>query len=155
MSSSLLLPLSLPVAVVVANVGAVSLSTLLLLLLLCACSRGILCCASLGDAGCVTRRMQHKPSNTQESKQRSTQQRTTATSSANLTEPNQTPTRYTFVKDAVILHVATPQAASSYLTYTCRTYQGMRPHAPGKQAGGHLVSTHTERHNPPKVWTQR
>ena len=46
---------------------------------------------------CVTRRRQSKPSNTQESKQRTTnwQQRTTARSSANLMKPNRTPTQYT------------------------------------------------------------
>ena len=38
---------------------------------------------------CGTRRKQSKPSNTQEPKQRSTQQRTTARSSADLTKPNQ------------------------------------------------------------------
>ena len=63
-----------------------------------------------GDAGggaiwCVTWRRQSKPSNTQESKQRSIQQRTTARSSANLPKPNQTPTRHTRVKDSIILQI--------------------------------------------------
>ena len=40
-------------------------------------------------------------------------------------------------------------------THTHRTYTGMRPHAPGQQAGDHPVPVHTERYNPPKVWTQR
>ena len=66
--------------------------------------------------GCVTRRRQNKPSNTQEPKQRLTQQRTSARSSANLTKPNQTPSRYTLVKDTTILHAATPQAAAVFAT---------------------------------------
>ena len=31
----------------------------------------------------------------------------------------------------------------------------MHPHAPGQQAGGHLVPAHSERHDPPKLWKQR
>ena len=45
-----------------------------------------------GEA-CVTRRRRDKPNNTQEAEQRSTQQWTTAGSSAILTRPNQTPSR--------------------------------------------------------------
>ena len=60
--------------------------------------------------GRVTRTRQNKPSNTQEPKQRAAQQRTAARSSANLTKPNKTPTRYTLVRDTTILHIAKPQA---------------------------------------------
>ena len=77
----------------------------------------------------VTRRRQNNPSNTQESKQRLTQQGTTARSSANLTKPNQTPTRYTLVKDTTILHIATAQAASSKSTHTCVTAVPSSHHA--------------------------
>ena len=40
-------------------------------------------------------------------------------------------------------------------THTRLTYTRMRPHAPSHQAGDHPVPAHTERHNPPKVRTQR
>ena len=40
-------------------------------------------------------------------------------------------------------------------THTRLTYTSMRPHAPSHQAGDHPVPAHTERHNPPKVQTQR
>ena len=40
-------------------------------------------------------------------------------------------------------------------THTRLTYTRMRPHAPSHQAGDHQVPAHTERHNPPKVRTQR
>ena len=50
-------------------------------------------------------------------------------------------------------HSYTPSRIKS--THTRRASTGIRPHAPGQQAGVHLVSAHTERHNPLKVWTQR
>ena len=40
-------------------------------------------------------------------------------------------------------------------THTRLTYTRMRPDAPSHQAGDHPVPVHTERHNPPKVRTQR
>ena len=40
-------------------------------------------------------------------------------------------------------------------THTCPTYTRMRPHVPSHQAGDHPVPAHKERHNPPKLWTQR
>ena len=40
-------------------------------------------------------------------------------------------------------------------THTLVTYTRMRPHAPSHQAGDHPVPAHTERHNPPKLRTQR
>ena len=40
-------------------------------------------------------------------------------------------------------------------THTRLTYTRMRPHAPSHQAGDHLVPAHTERHNPPRLRTQR
>ena len=40
-------------------------------------------------------------------------------------------------------------------THTRLTYTRMRPHAPSHQAGGHPVPAHTERHNPPRLRTQR
>ena len=43
------------------------------------------------EGDCVKRRRQHKPSNTQEPTQRSTQQRTTKRRIAELMIPNQTP----------------------------------------------------------------
>ena len=61
-----------------------------------------------------------KPRNTQEPIQRSTQQAKIAGSSANLTKADQYPTRYTIVKDTIILHIAIPQAASSQHTRVAR-----------------------------------
>ena len=106
---------------------------------------------------CVMWRTQNNPSHSKQPNQRSIQKRTTAKSSANPTKTNQTPTRCTLVKRTIILHIAIPKAASSKSTHThtCRTYTGMRLHAPGQQAGGLLVPVHTERHTPPKLWTQR
>ena len=40
-------------------------------------------------------------------------------------------------------------------THTRLTYTRMRPHAPSHQAGDHPVPAHTERHNPPRLRTQR
>ena len=40
-------------------------------------------------------------------------------------------------------------------THKRLTYTRMRPHAPSQQAGDHPVPAHTERHNPPKLRTQR
>ena len=40
-------------------------------------------------------------------------------------------------------------------THTRLTYTRMPPHAPSHQAGDHPVPAHSERHNPPKLWTQR
>ena len=115
----------------------------------------MLCVANtwIGLEPSVTRRKQSKPSNTQEPKQRSTQQRTTARSSANPTKLNHTATRYTIVKDTLILHIAKPQAASSKSTHTWRMYTGICPHAPGHQEAGHPVPL-TDRHDPPRVWMQ-
>ena len=62
--------------------------------------------------------------------------------------------RETLVKGIIIQHIGTPQAASGKSAHTCHTYAGMRPHAHGHQAGGHLVRARTERHIPPKMWTQ-
>ena len=53
---------------------------------------------------------------------------------ADLTKPNPTPTRYTLAKDAIILHIATLQAASSQ-----HTHVGKSP-----------AHTASERHNPPR-----
>ena len=50
-------------------------------------------------------------------------------------------------------HSHTPSRIKS--THTRCTYTGIRPHAPGQQAGDHPIPAHTERHNPSKVWTQR
>ena len=55
----------------------------------------------------------NKPSNTQEPKQRPTQQRSSAKSSANPTKSNQTLSRYTHINDTIILYKAKPQAASN------------------------------------------
>ena len=68
----------------------------------------------------VTRRRQNKPSNTQEPKQRATQQRTTARSSANLTKLNQTPTQSTLVKDTITLFIPKSQGAESLRTHVAR-----------------------------------
>ena len=84
---------------------------------------------------CVTRSMQSKPSNTQESKQQSTQQSTSA------------------IRHNIPTHRYTPSRMKS--TYTRHTYARTRLHAPGQQAGGHLVPAHTERHNPPKMLMQQ
>ena len=40
-------------------------------------------------------------------------------------------------------------------THKRLTYTRMRPHAPSHQAGDHPVPAHTERHNPPRLRTQR
>ena len=40
-------------------------------------------------------------------------------------------------------------------THTRLTYTRIRPHTPSHQAGDHPVPAHTERHNPPRLWTQR
>ena len=53
---------------------------------------------------------------------------------ADLTKPNPTPTRYTLAKDAIILHIATLQAASSQ-----HTHVGKSP-----------AHTASERDNPPR-----
>ena len=45
----------------------------------------------------------------------------TARSSADPTEPNHTPTRYTRAKDKMILQMVKPQAASSQRTHAART----------------------------------
>ena len=95
----------------------------------------------MGEFQCVTRRKQHRPGIASND---NTMHATTARSSADLTKPNQTPTRHNLAKDTIILHIATPQAAST--TRTRRTYTGMRPHAPGQQAGDHSVPAHPERH---------
>ena len=71
-----------------------------------------------------------------------------------LTKRNRTPPRYTLAKHTTILQIPTPPSRSKS-THKRRTYIGMRPHAPGQQAGDHPVPAHTERHNPSKVWTQR
>ena len=78
--------------------------------------------------GCVTRRKQSKPSNNQEQKQQSTQHRSTARSSADLTKLNQTPTLYTLAKDKIVLQITTPQAASSQRTHIARTQGCGRMH---------------------------
>ena len=83
-------------------------------------------------ASSVTRRRQSKPSNTQETKQRSTQQSTQQNNDqpqealAVQTQRNQTPTQYTLVRDTMILHTPTPQAASSKSTHARRTYTGCK-----------------------------
>ena len=100
----------------------------------------------------------HRESNTGKAEPRTTIpcMLTTARSSADLTKPNQTPTRYILANDTIILQIATPSCHSKS-THARRTYTGMRPRALGQQAGGgdHPVLAHTERHNPSKVWTQR
>ena len=64
-------------------------------------------------------RRQSKPSNSQDSEQRSTQQRATARGSANQTKPAQTPTRYTRVKGT---SVPPPcgLSLSLFCNYSCR-----------------------------------
>ena len=77
---------------------------------------------------------------------------TTTRSSADLTKPNQTPTRYNLAKDIIILiilQISTPQTASRQRTHLSPlTYTGMQPHAPGQPAGDHPVPAHTECQNP-------
>ena len=101
---------------------------------LCKCREGV-----PADVWCVTRTRQpeSKLSNTQESKVHSPQERTTSRSSANLTKPSPTAMRYALVKDTIILHRPTPQAASSKSTpkaYTCGTN--------GKHEAPHELSAH-------------
>ena len=53
---------------------------------------------------------------------------TTATSSADLMKPNQTPARHTLAIDTIVLQIATPQAASSQRMYVARTQGFARMH---------------------------
>ena len=65
---------------------------------------------------------------------------TTARSSADLTKPIQSPTRYTPAKDTIMLQIARPQAASSQRTHVART-QGCA--ACTRSTGGRPRSTCT------------
>ena len=76
----------------------------------------------------VPRRNESKASNTQDPTQQSTQHRTTARSSADLTKPHQAPTRYTRAKDTTLLQIATPQSASSQRTHVACTQGCARMH---------------------------
>ena len=101
----------------------------------------------------VTWRKQHRPGIASND---NTMYVTTARSSADLTKPNQI--RYTlaslkFKKQNDPTNSHTPSRIKT--THTRRTHTGMRPHAPGQQAGDHPVPADTERHNPSKVLTQR
>ena len=53
---------------------------------------------------------------------------TTARSSADLMDPNQTPMQHTLAQDKIILQTATPQAASSQRTHVARTQGCGRTH---------------------------
>ena len=73
----------------------------------------------------VTRRKQHRPGIASND---NTMHVPTARSSADLTNPNQTPTRYTHAKGRIFLQMATPQAASSQRTHVSRTQGRGRVH---------------------------
>ena len=129
----------------------------------------ILRSCSLFNRMCVARRKQSKPGNTQESKQQSTQQKTSGRSSAGLTKPNQTTTRYTRAKDTItcVLHgesskrLAPPRNTkdkkrlqSTQTTVNRRNRPSTKHYQKGSiipisTAAGHAFSTATSRHHHP------
>ena len=96
----------------------------------------------------VTRRRQNTPSNTQEPKQRSTQQKTTARSGTNLSKPSHTPTRYTRVKHSISLHIA--HIVNAHMSHVYRDAPACT-----RTSGGRPPITYTHRPSSPlRVWVQ-
>ena len=90
----------------------------------------------------VTRGRQNQPSNIREPAQRSTQHKTAARSSADLTKPYQTPSRETHAKDTIILHTAEPKPHQVCQRTHDSCTQGC---ACTRSSGGRLHSTCTVR----------
>ena len=101
---------------------------------------------------CVTRQKQSKPSNTQESKYTFNPAEGNRKKQCRPTEAKINSTAiHPRLRHKNPTHTYTPSRIKS--KHTSRPYTGICPHAPGQQAGGHLVPAKTECHNPPKVWT--
>ena len=100
--------------------------------------------AMLQASSSVTRRKPETPGNAPND---NTTHVPTATSSADLTKPNHTPTRHTRTKDKTILQMATPQAASSR-THVSRTQGRGRTHPVNSRVATQYVHTQsiTTRH---------
>ena len=108
----------------------------------------------------VFKRVLHGESNTSQASPRTPTQRTFQPQEAVQPQRNQTILQpYTPAQKANRKSQTTPKNGHTPRrmkpTHTRLTYTRMRPHAPSHQAGDHPVPAHTERHNPPKLRTQR